>query len=431
LLDIADDGTTAGQKIYYFGRNNSDAYSDHTSNGGTDPSSSITDTIGYLSFDDQCSLITTGLWDANGKVRDCGKWDGWYKSQPQVMFTNSFFKNSGKTAPATYQANGLEMDYTTTSGNQYHGNDTTGELYNTSTWINLGLGATTGATVDTLPDAPPADARVERIEPFWFNTGNWVDLNKLSKTTFENVFGVTIEGADFNSVFDVNEAILINTANAGSQIRMKITTLAADGSLILTDSDGDILDSDNFDGSADTKAMAIPTDANYYILPFTDTTKAKIQKWDSVTVSPAGSITFDTFAGISLQQFLQGTAPTALPWLGPSLDYEAWIPAGGISVQMIIPATSNAVNIGFLRIENTTTIGSVEGSISTTPFDFAAIPNQTWGLTAGIGGAINPTVVLDSTARELIVGETYYFNVRFSNLSNGFLRLQMSRSGTF
>ena len=68
------------------------------------------DSCGYVTFDNSCTLIASSVWDSQGFVRDPQAWEGWYKSQPQVCYLPSFWKNTGKTAPVTYKANDMELN---------------------------------------------------------------------------------------------------------------------------------------------------------------------------------------------------------------------------------------------------------------------------------------------------------------------------------
>jgi len=68
------------------------------------------DALGYITFDDSCSLITEAVWDGI-YVSDPQKWAGWYATQPQVFFGPTFWKNTGKTAPSSYAENSMELAY--------------------------------------------------------------------------------------------------------------------------------------------------------------------------------------------------------------------------------------------------------------------------------------------------------------------------------
>ena len=72
-------------------------------------------------------------------------------------------------------------------------------------WLQLSYIET--GTADYAPT--PATEQIEIVAPFWENTGNWIDLTLLTNTTFEYMFGVVVEGADFDAVYAVEKAALV------------------------------------------------------------------------------------------------------------------------------------------------------------------------------------------------------------------------------
>ncbi len=70
------------------------------------------DALGFITFDDDCSLVPKALWNDAGWYHDPGKWEGWYITQPQVFFGHSFWRNTGKTEPFYYdESNNLEKTF--------------------------------------------------------------------------------------------------------------------------------------------------------------------------------------------------------------------------------------------------------------------------------------------------------------------------------
>jgi len=207
---------------YYFGTSSSgEIYGDES---GTDIEAweANLNNVGMLSFDDQCSLIPLAVWDNDGNITDPQKWEGWYLQQPQCFYGPGLHRNTGKTEPATYDANDMEKANDSTVDRYIFESGLSGGTANQQayTYINGSMADTITANPksgDGLTTVPPPDPdpTVEIVAPFWENTGNWIDLSKLTNTTFESMFGVAIELADFNSVFAVNKAALVNTGDAG------------------------------------------------------------------------------------------------------------------------------------------------------------------------------------------------------------------------
>ncbi|MCK5640929.1 MAG: hypothetical protein KAJ19_09035, partial [Gammaproteobacteria bacterium] len=387
--------------IYSFGQSQRTTL--HWSSGatanGTGEANGI-DALGYMTFDDSCSLICGSVWDSNGFVRDPQAWEGWYKSQPQVFFGASFWKNSGKTAPATLDANEMEISWFSTDDYVFSAD---AEKQVAASVINAGIGGTTTAVDgDTLPAAPSPDPQTEIMAPFWANTGNWIDLSKLTQTTFADMFGVAIENTDFNKIVAVNKAALVNTSDAGNRIQIQDSADASNAALFVTDSSGNVVDSMIYDGTPNGDSVLVPTGANYYVVTTSDTGNAKIKKWDTSVVSTAGSVTWESVWGFEIGDRASGIT-TLL------------IPAEGITIAVPIPVTSDSIVAGFATIEYPSSLavaGRIEYNISETVGDRTSPPVKSVGTEANsIAAGINVT----GHDLELTPGNTYFWNLRFES----------------
>lgn len=276
FIAFADGGSSA-RTIYAFGQ---DRFGDAWGSGGGGFPSGI-DGVCYLTFDDSCSLIGPSVWDQNGFIRDPQAWGGWYKTQPQVFFGPSFWKNSGKTAPAVYLDNDMEGSWDFTLG-AYSTVDS--DERSTKAIINLGVDGTTSATDDreTLPSAPGDDPQVEIVSPFWDNTGNWIDLSALTHASFISVFGTSLIGPDFNDVYGVDKAIPVNTSKPGIRLQIQDSIDATDASLFITDATGTVVDSMIYANVPNGDSVEVPTGADYFIVITSNTGSAKIKKWDTI-----------------------------------------------------------------------------------------------------------------------------------------------------
>jgi len=245
----------------------------------------------------------------------------------------------------------------------------------------------------SYPDAP-TDDRVEIVDPFWENTGNWINLSALTNTTFEAMFGVAIELADFNDVFAVNKAALVNTDDTGNRLQIQHSIDCTDAALYVVDSDGDVVDSMIYAGVATGDSVLVPTGANYYVVLTSDTGNAQVRKWDTTQVSTVGSVSWLSFFG--------------RPFESPYSYAFKVIPSDGISIAFTVPITSDSVRVYFSTVGNTTVSSTRTGSVNQTVGDYTSEPTHTWGSGQSIIGGINyPGQDID-----LIPGETYFFNVR-------------------
>lgn len=381
---LADTGVAPFDLRYQFGGNSA----------GPDDEE---DSVGFVSFDESCSLVPEGVWDSNGVIRDPQAWEGWYLVQPSVFFGPSFWKNSGTTAPAFNGDNDMEL----LISDNYDGNisDNPNDAIRSQMLYNTGLegNSTPGSP---LPDAPDPDPRVEIMAPFWANTGNWINLSALTQTTFVSMFGVTIEDADFNSVFAVNKAALVNTGDAGNRLQIQDTIDAADAALFITDASGNVIDTMIYDSTPNGDSVLVPTGANYYVVITSDTGNAKIRKWDSDNASTVGSVTWESVFGFAFGDRVSTVAV-------------AFIPADGLVINFQVPITSDSIVVGFNTIEYPQSIavaGGIEFNIGTTVGDKTSPPIKlNFTLPDVITGGIND----DSRDIILIPGNTYFWNLRF------------------
>jgi hypothetical protein len=105
-LTIELEATAISDRSYSFGLGLSDGHY-----GTSNPSPDI-DSLGFITFDDTCSLIGGSVWDISGNIRDPQKWSGWYLNQPQIFFGPTFWRNTGKLGnPVSYSSTALEKKY--------------------------------------------------------------------------------------------------------------------------------------------------------------------------------------------------------------------------------------------------------------------------------------------------------------------------------
>ena len=359
------------------------------------------DCLGYMSFDDDCTLIPSAIWDVNGWVTDPQSWEGWYLVQPAVFYAASFWRNSGWTQPLYYEENDLENAWEVFAGVDLYD---FGTISNPSpidgAILNFGIGGTTQAVYEgssgALPPAPEPEPDTEIVEPFWENTGNWIDLSKLTQTTFAGMFGVVIEGADFNSVFAVDKAALVNTGDDGNRLQIQDSLDCDNAAMYVTDSSGNVVDTMLYLGEPSGDSVLVQTGANYYVVVASDTGNAKVKKWDTTEVSIVGSVSWESYFG----------TPFQLGKFYPNTDQ--FIPAEGLAIRFTIPMTSAAYSLKFTTVENTTITTTRSGAVNQTVLDFSSGATHVWGESGGINCGIN----FPGTDIDLIPGETYFFNIR-------------------
>ncbi|MBU8921791.1 MAG: packaged DNA stabilization protein gp10 [Bacteroidales bacterium] len=260
------------------------------------------------------------------------------------------------------------------------------------------------------PIAPPApDPRTEIMSPFWENTGNWIDLSKLTHTTFEGMFGVAIELADFNKVVAVDMAALTTTQDAGNRIQLQDYVGYDNGALYITDGDGNVLDEMIYSGVPSGDSVLVPTGSNYVVIT-SDTGNAQVRKWDTTQISTIGSVAWEWFFGVPFE-------------LGRHYsNTDKVIPAEGVSLRFTVPVTSLSYELLFVSVGNTTVSSTRTGSVNQTVGDYTSAPSHTWGLGGGISAGVN----LSGKDIALVPGETYFFNIRINNpIDNNLLTLQV------
>jgi hypothetical protein len=384
LEDIA--GGTDLHYCFGFSRGTSTAWaSDSAGYNGT--GTDIVDSYSYLTFNDSCKLVSSAVWDDDGYVRDPQAWSGWYTEQPKVFYANSFHKNSGTTAPTSYEGNDFEMDWG-------FGLETavTSDPFITANNINSGLGGTTAVATGS-PDAPAGDAQVEIVANFWENTGNWIDVSKLSQTSFNAFFGVEVEGADFDAVYSVGNAVLVDTEDTGNRLQIQSSFDASIGVMYLTDYSGNVVDTALYPGG---DSILIPTDGPYYIVTATDTGNAQIKKWDTIATDTSGSVSWDSFFG---QAFPTGGTITS--------NTHSIIPSAGISIAFTVPLDAPSVKLEMEIIESTYITTQVQVSINQTVGDYSGA-SSFLGTTGIYTGGIN----LVGQSVDLLPGETYFFSAK-------------------
>lgn len=271
------------------------------------------------------------------------------------------------------------------------------EAFNEITLLMGGIG-----TGSTLPPPPSPDPRTEIVAPFWENTGNWIDLSKLTNTTFESMFGVAIELADFNKVVAVEKAALVNTDDDGNRLQIQDSIDCSNAAMYITDSAGNVVDTMLYLGEPTGTSVLVPTGSNYYVVISSDTGNAKVRKWDTTQVNTIGSTPWEDFFGIEFGA-------------GIFYDKTKVIPAGGISLAFTVPITSDSVACTFSTIEVIGFSTTRTGSVNQTVGDYTSEPTQTWGTGGDIIGGIN----LVGGEIDLIPGETYFFNVRNNSPRDG------------
>ena len=250
---------------------------------------------------------------------------------------------------------------------------------------------------------------MEIVAPFWANDGNWIDLSKLTQTTFESMFGVTIEGADFDKVVVVDKAGAVNTDDEGNRLQIRDSIDATDAAMLVTDTDGDVVDSMIYSGVPSGDSVLVPTGSMHHVVVTSNTGNAKIRKWDSSAVDLSGATSWLDWFGIEFGS-------------RSFVDARKSVPVIGVSIHFTIPDTTDVVTVGFSSVEISSVVGTRFGTISTTAFDWDAEPSHTWGISGGITGGINfPGHDID-----LIPGQTYFFNVRNNNGQVDDIRLRSS-----
>jgi len=263
-----------------------------------------------------------------------------------------------------------------------------------------------------LPPPPDADGQIEIVAPFWTGTGNWIDISALTTTTFATMFGEVIEGADFNAVYAVNKAALVNTSDSGNRLQVQDTIDCTNAYLAVTDASGNVVDSMIYSGVATGDSVLVPTGANYYVVCTSDTGNAKIKKWDSELPFISGSVTWESFFG----------SVFSLPGWWDSTNI---IPADGVSISFTVPLTAFDYRLSFTTYAVPSVTSTRTGSVGQVVGDYTSAPTLTWGASDEIDCGINTGGTFDI---ELIPGETYFFCVRNNDpsASTNYVRIQAS-----
>ena len=249
---------------------------------------------------------------------------------------------------------------------------------------------------------PGTDPENEIVAPFWENTGNWIDLTKLDTTTYAAMFGVTVESTDFNSVFAVDKAALVNTSDTGNRLQIQDSSDCANAALYITDSSGNVVDSMIYAGIPNGDSVLIPTGANYYVVIVSDTGNAKIKKWDSVVpiVDTTGSVPWSWLFGTDLQ------FDTSRSYLIPATV--KIIPAEGIAVRFTAPLSGSFSMNLWGPIDVPGVFGTKRKACNQTVLDFTTPPVQ-------VVTVLNESLIVGMNRSgldlELAPGETYFFNI--------------------
>ena len=268
--------------------------------------------------------------------------------------------------------------------------------------LHFGL---TGSEIEVVPPPDP-DPQTEIVAPYWENTGNWIDLSKLTNTTFVAMFGRTVEAAGFNSVFAVNKAALVNTSDSGNRMQIQDTLDCENAAMYITDASGNVVDDMVYNSTPNGDSVLIPTGANYYVVISSDTTNAKIKKWYvDAPVGIVGSVPWTTYFSPSLDFNRSGL--TVYRFNGP-----VFIPVEGASIRFTVPLSGS-----FSMVFNASAdfgFNSKTGSVNQGVLDFTTPATHTWTLLTS-----TLTVGLDRPGMELdlVNGETYFFNIRNDNPS--------------
>jgi len=261
----------------------------------------------------------------------------------------------------------------------------------------------------TNPPTPPAqDTDNEIVAPYWENTGTWIDLTALTNTTFATQFGVAVDGADFNAVYAVEKAALVNTTDAGNRLQIQDSNDCTKAGLYITDASGNVVDSQIYTGVPNGDSVIVPsTGVNHYVVTSSDTTNAKIKKWGTVPVSTEGSVSWESiFSGYPFGP----TTPTAF--------YRTQIPAGGLSIRLTVPTPSTGSAGGFFgAIEVQATGRPATLAINQAVHDITTAPTTTGTVTTE--ATITHGVNLAGQDVDLVVGQTYFWNIAFTDGAAG------------
>lgn len=130
-FDVRSGGGGVARLNWGYDEANSDPWGAYNTEADEETTLYSTDSIGFCSFDNTCSLIPAGIWTDDGWVRDPQAWNGWYLTQPLCFFAGSMHRNTGSwgrlcEAPAwdpisggEYLLGGQSIDYADTAAVNY------------------------------------------------------------------------------------------------------------------------------------------------------------------------------------------------------------------------------------------------------------------------------------------------------------------------
>ena len=416
ILQLADEGSGSGQDMtYYFGLGYNNTWGAPSVAAGSGGPSDGIDCLGYISFDNTCSLIPASVWDSSGFVRDPGAWEGWYLERPAVFYGPSFWRNSGTTAPLYYEQNNLEKGWEVLLGEDYYDYGSYGDEANLipAAVLNVGIAGLTQATgeIGSLPDAPPPDPQSEIVQPFYANTGNWIDISLLDQTTFEDQFGYPVEQVGFSGTYDLLDksaiAILVNATASTYRIQLDDVTQWTNGSMHITDASGNVVSSMLYTGVPTGQSLTIPAGSNHYIVIDTDTTSFAVNTWNTAVVDITGSVPWTDYFTPALDFNRDGL--TVYRWTSPGVI----IPAAGVAIRFTAPS-SGSFSMSFNNIEVPFVHGSRTGSVNQGVLNFTTAPVLT-KTPANPGDRILVGMNRPGLDLELVPGQTYFYNIRNDN----------------
>ena len=281
------------------------------------------------------------------------------------------------------------------------------DAYNEIEILMLGDGTIGGGS---LPPPTPAPTPVELVAPFWSNTGDYIDLTALTNTTFAAMFGASIEGADFNAVYAVNKAALVNTSDSGNRLQIQDSLGCTNAYMAVTQADGTIVDSMVYSNTPNGNSVLVPTGANYYVVISSDTGNAKIKKWDSSPVITTGA---EPWTNIS--------SGDAFGYLSASSFQTAFnIPTAGKYIWFTVPSVTTFL-ASFAVVEIGALAEVLTMSISETIGDMVGLANEVLdGSTPDVsilGGTPTPVHASIPTCT-LYPGITYFWNLKWASTNS-------------
>ena len=248
--------------------------------GGGDYNDGI-DSLGYITFDNTCNLVTVGMFDNNGWLMDPqGDFTGWYKTQPKIAFGPSLWKQAGAFTD-------MECSFENAT-NSYDNDQIVAQTDGTR--INPAIaGGSDSSTGGGIP-APPTEVAVNLPTPHWDYLRHNMSYNNASPSVYpivswEAFFGVAIEDSfGQDQEFAVNKSVTFSTTDTGVKIRLTPGVTQRYGAIVLVNAAGTISDWCAIQGGSSVNGISvqIPSDGNtYYLLMSSDTGNMKIQWWNT------------------------------------------------------------------------------------------------------------------------------------------------------